>query len=207
MPEGTMEAPPSLGGKGEKIVIPEFNNSRAEIRRNQATDCGRGLEIDLTWHWQQHPGSLMDALHDIDDDVHGGSTPAGGKTWDQVEFERIADEQRHSPPVQHAYERCHQSDPNAFWEGVAAAAWGVREGQHYDMPGIAANLDWQWRNNRGSIKDAQDKNTDPNRSFGRAIGMHYVLHGQRHNPAIQWAYRAAFRDHPDEFWAIVNSFR
>src|SRR5690606_27014632 len=105
------------------------------------------------------------------------------------------------------YRACHMRSEVEFWEGVAGAAWGMNQGTGWTWEGIKANLDWQWHNHRNTVKDAQRANTDPVGIFRRVRGMYYIMRGQRHNPGVTFAYRAAFRDDPDRFFLMVNGYR
>lgn len=166
--------------------------------------CGRGLEQDFDWHWRHNRDANHSVLIERLFAVGLPGTPDEGRNG---VFTSMTAEQAHSPVVENGYRACHMASPVAFWEGVAGAAWGMNEGMGYSWEGIRENLNWQWRNKKSSILDAQRANTDPTNPYRRVLGMHYAMWGQRHNPGVTFAYRAAFRDDPDRFFQLVNAYR
>jgi hypothetical protein len=174
--------------------------------------CGRGLEIDFTWQWSITAlGHSLSILREATDPARPGDTrnPDGtvARGDATIAFEDFVLQQGHNPTVSAAYRRCWVTSPKEFLEGVAAAASGMQLTLSYTWPGIAENLRWQWTHNRRSILDAQREFAQTGWYLSRARGMHYVLYGQRHNHGVMSGYRAAFRDDPNQFMAIVNSFR
>lgn len=155
-------------------------------------NCGRSLEIDLNWQWDNMPDLMLDCL----------SALGPNSTTEQKAFDDIRARQIQSPPVYNAYKQCHDSDPVGWWEGVTTAALRAT----WDQGGIIINTDWQWTHNNDSFKKAQDANTS-GATFGRAYGMYWMMWGQRHDTAVMKAYRAASRDNPEWWWQKINSYR
>lgn len=192
---------------GLEITVPLSGAMLIGARATPAANCGRSLEIDLSWHWQAHRDTLTNALFTIGQKGSGdvpSPPPENPKSPEEQAFYDVHIEQHHSPPVENSYISCHDSDADTFWvEGVCKAALGAA----WDRNGLQnGHLNWQWVNNPDSIKNAQRAYTgfDP---FPHALGMYWLMWGQRHNESAQWAYRAAFRDDPDWLWGVINAYR
>lgn len=155
------------------------------------SDCGAGLEIDLSWQWENMPSTMMEGISTA---MQSETTTAPGSytNYWYDGFTIIASRQGHNEPVLRAYRDCFgegQSTAYRFFSGVVGAAQNVP----LDRDGVARNLAWQAANNPGSIADA--KHQLAKASYKGYIGFMYsLMWGQRHNGPVMATYRAAWRD-------------
>lgn len=158
-----------------------------------------GLRMHFLWQWQGDHRGMIDRLEEMASAVihYTGDAMASAQRVKQA-FEGVQRGQRHNPVVSNAYGDCFDANPEWFFMLVVSSS-----SQSCNLAGTKVNVEWQFRNNRDSIKNAQ-RYYSSSLKHAQAIGMYYLLEGQRHNPGVMDGYRACYRDNPKALWDIVN---
>jgi len=108
--------------------------------------------------------------------------------------------QQHNAPVADAYRRASDADPVRFWTLVMSSSNTTP-----NLTACAANIQWQWENNKESILKAQSLYLSKS-ALSLPAASFFLVSGQRHNPPVMDIYRATYREIPDQLFTLLLQY-